>query len=69
MHRRASRTAPISEAVDLLFWMVELSLANSRSVIGVNLELAVKKLDAKTVSREGPRTFSSPQTLTDHPDG
>ena len=45
MHRRASRTAPISEVVDVLFWMVELSLANSRSVIGVNLELAVEKLE------------------------
>ena len=39
MHRRASRTAPISASVDVLFWIVELSLANNLSVIGVNLEL------------------------------
>lgn len=42
MHQRASRTAPISASVDVLFWMVELSLVNSLSVIGANLELGKK---------------------------
>ena len=41
MHRRASRTAPISVSVDGLFRIVEPSLTNSLSVIGVNLELGI----------------------------
>lgn len=41
MHRRASRTAPISGSVGVLFRMVEPSLTNSLSVIGVNLELGI----------------------------
>ena len=43
MHRRASRTPVISDSVDALFWIIELSLTKSLSVIGVNLELELKE--------------------------
>ena len=45
MHRRASRTPLISDSVDALFWIMELSFTKSLSVIGVNLELEKKKGD------------------------